>query len=59
MSQNFIQIKTFIFCNQENVSRLGDKYSDCVEEKDAQWKDLRQGQVVTVEGERYDRRVSY
>ena len=47
-----------MFRIQENVSRLGGKYSDCVED-DTEWKDLRRGKVVTVEGERYDRKVNY
>ena len=44
---------------QENVSRLGGKYSDCVPDN-AEWQDLRNGTVVTIKEAkqgRYDRRV--
>ena len=49
----------FLDMFQENVSRLGGKYSDCVPD-DADWQDLRDGRVVTIKkGKqgRYDRKV--
>ena len=45
---------------QENVTRLGGKYSDCVPD-DADWQELRGGRVVHItkgEKKRYDRKVS-
>ena len=44
---------------QENIFRLGGKYSDCVPD-DADWQDLRHGKVITItkeDGERYNRKV--
>ena len=41
---------------QENVSRLGGKYSKCTDD-DEVWQDLRNGRVVTIDNERYNRKV--
>ncbi|XP_072025218.1 uncharacterized protein [Amphiura filiformis] len=46
---------TSIGLRYENVSRLGGKYSDCIPD-DTVWHDLRRGKVMTIEGERYDRK---
>ena len=46
----------FNLVQQENVTRLGDKYSDCVPD-DADWQDLRGGKVVKAENKRYSRKV--
>ena len=40
------------------MSRLGKKYGKCTPD-DEEWQDLRQGQVVTIDNERYDRKVVY
>ena len=40
------------------MSRLGGKYSDCTPDN-AIWQDLRYGRVVTIDDERYDRKVLY
>ncbi|XP_072016191.1 uncharacterized protein [Amphiura filiformis] len=46
---------TSIGLRYENVSRLGGKYSNCIPDNTV-WHDLRQGKVMTIEGERYDRK---
>ena len=49
----------FLHTFQENVSRLGGKYSDCVPDN-AEWQDLQNGIVVDItkdDNVRYDRKV--
>ena len=39
------------------MKRLGKKYGKCTPD-DVVWQDLREGQVVTIDNERYDRKVN-